>query len=76
LVLLRLQWLPVRFLLLIAIVVIAVYFIWKFIQDRNSAKAAKPASVISSSAGSASADKAATPSTTATLHPIFYFAVI
>lgn len=43
-------WLPVRFLLLIAIVVIAVYFIWKFIQDRNSAKAAKPASVISSSA--------------------------
>lgn len=43
-------WLPVRFLLLIAIVVIAVYFIWKFIQDRNSAKAAKPASVISGTA--------------------------
>ncbi len=51
-------WLPVRFLLLIAIVVIAVYFIWKFIQDRNSAKAAKPASVISGS----STAKAATSS--------------
>jgi len=48
-------WLPVRFLLLIAIVVIAVYFIWKFIQDRNSAKAAKPASVISGSASASTA---------------------
>ncbi len=53
-------WLPVRFLLLIAIVVIAVYFIWKFIQDRNSAKAAKPASVISGSGTSSAAKPAAT----------------
>jgi len=58
-------WLPVRFLLLIAIVVIAVYFIWKFIQDRNSAKAAKPASVISSSAGASSTAATATASTEA-----------